>query len=266
MKKSYFITGACGGLGRTVAADLAKRGDQIFASDIDRKALQGLQQEEAVQPIFLDVTDSGSARTARLLLEESGITLDGIVCAAGVYVGGPLLEVAGEEILRAININVMGAVNVVRELYPLIKTGGRIVLVSSESTRVAVPFTGPYVMSKTALEAYADTLRRELLPAGIQVTVVQPGAIRTPLLETAAQSLRLRPKHQMYEKGLKKAASVLQATSRMGMDPSRVAGVIVRALDSRRPMRRKRIGNDRPRALLSRLPTPLVDALIRGFL
>jgi NAD(P)-dependent dehydrogenase (short-subunit alcohol dehydrogenase family) len=74
--------------------------------------------------------------------------LDGIVCAAGVYFGGPLPDAADDEIRRALDINLMGAVTVVKELHSLLGKGSRVVLVSSGSTRVAVPFTGPYVMSK----------------------------------------------------------------------------------------------------------------------
>lgn len=266
MEKAYLVTGACGGLGRAVTSALAERGARVFASDIDREALAQSRESAAIHPLFVDVTRAGSAAQARTEIQKTAISLDGIVCAAGVYVGGPLLGVSDDEIRRAFDINVMGAVNIVRELFPLLKSGSRIVLISSESTRAAVPFTGPYAMSKCALEAYADTLRRELLPFGIRVTVIQPGAIRTRLLESAAESLTTNSRLPVYRRGLSSAASVLEKSARKGMQPAHVADLIVRTLESRRPLRLRRVGNDPARALLSMLPPSLIDALVGKFL
>lgn len=266
MDKAYFVTGACGGLGKAVTTALAERGAHVFAADIDREALAQFPDKEVLHPLFVDVTDSASTDRARMEIEKSALRLDGIVCAAGVYVGGPLLDVSDDDIRKVLDINVMGAVTVVRELFPLLRAGSRVVFVSSESTRVAVPFTGPYVMSKCALEAYADTLRRELLPFGIRVSVIQPGAIRTRLLTSAAQSLTGGSRFHVYDRGLASAAAVLEKTTRKGMEPAHVARIILRTLESRRPLRLRRVGNDPARAFLSLLPTPLIDALIRRFL
>lgn len=266
MGKTYFISGACGGLGGAVTTELVKREARVFAADIDRQGLRKLPPVAAMSPIYLDVSDAVSVRQARAEIETVTDSLDGIICAAGIYAGGPLLETGDEELRRAFNVNVIGAVAVVRELFPLLREGARIVLVSSESTRVAVPFTGPYVMSKCALEGYADTLRRELLPFGIRVTVIQPGAIRTHLLKTAEESLVAVPRNPAYSKGLRRAAAVLRKTADTGMDAAHVAKVIANSLDSRRPFRRIRVGNDTARALLSYLPSPVIDFLVRRFL
>ena len=266
MGQTYFITGACGGLGSAVTTELMNRGARVFASDIDDRGLSQLPRSAAVSRLHLDVSDAASVRQAREKIAAATDSLDGIVCAAGIYAGGPLLEASDEAVRRAVDVNVIGVVTVVRELFSLLREGSRIVLVSSESTRVAVPFTGPYVMSKCALEAYADTLRRELLPFGIRVTVVQPGAIRTHLLETAAESLAATPRNPVYRRGLGRAAAVLQKTAGSGMEAARVAKVIAGAFQSRRPLRRIRIGNDAARALLSYLPSPLIDFLVGRFL
>jgi len=265
-KKFFLVTGACGGLGSAVTDLLAAGGSQVYAADSDGEALGTLASKEHVRPLLLDVRDSSSLSEACDLIQQSAPRLDGIVCGAGVYIGGPLLNVAEDEIRRALDVNVMGAVLVVQHLFPLLREGSRLVFISSESTRVAVPFTGPYVMSKRALEAFADTLRRELLPLGIGVTVVQPGAIRTPLLSSAARSLASDLALPIYRKGLQSAASVLENEKRTGLDPARVAQVIVHVLESRRPPLLCRIGNDPARALLSHLPARWIDALVRRFL
>jgi NAD(P)-dependent dehydrogenase (short-subunit alcohol dehydrogenase family) len=266
MAKTYLITGACGGLGEALTRLLAGRGASVFAADVNTDALGRLSAVERVRPLFLDVTDPCSAQQARSVIQQSASSLDGIVCSAGVYVGGPLLDVPEKEIRRALDVNVMGAVLVVKELFPLLREGSRVVFVSSESTRAAMPFTGPYVMSKCALEAFAETLRRELLPLGIRVTIIQPGAIRTSLLTNAAQSLNGHSAFPIYRRALQNAARVLGSEMKTGMEPVRVARLIARVLESQAPRRLCRVGNDPLRAFLSHLPVPLIDALVGKFL
>ena len=265
--RSFLVTGACGGLGSAVTAMLAARGAFVFAADADTDALARLPRNERTLSVVMDVTDPGSVRTAREALQQSEAGLDGIVCAAGIYAGGPLIEVPGEVVRRALDVNVMGAVRVVNEFFPLLREGrGRIVFISSESTRVALPFTGPYVMSKRALEAYAETLRRELARLGTRVTVIQPGAIRTSLLRSAARSLDAESALPLYREAMRRARKVLEREIDSGMEPARVARVIVHALECRWPRRLVRVGNDPLRALLSYLPSSWVDALVRKFL
>jgi NAD(P)-dependent dehydrogenase (short-subunit alcohol dehydrogenase family) len=265
MGKTYLVTGACGGLGRAVTDALAGRGAVVFAADMDREALRRLPRSASIHPVPVDVADPGSVRRATMEVQEAASRLDGIVCAAGVYVGGPLLAVSERDARRALDVNVLGAVFVTQGFFPLLHAGGRVVLVSSESTRAAMPFTGPYVMSKRAVEAFGETLRREMLPFGIRVTIIQPGAIRTALLESAAESLRGGSAPPVYRDALAKAGAVLKKEMRTGMEPARVADVIVHALNSRRPRRLLRVGNDPARALLSRLPPSWIDALVRRF-
>jgi len=260
------VTGAAGGLGSAVTAALASEETVVFASDADAVLLKKLSGKESVRPLVMDVTDPASVRAARAEVQGAAARLDGIVFAAGIYVGGPLLDIEARHVRRALEVNVMGAVLVAKEFVPLLRPGGRLVFISSESTRAAMPFTGPYVMSKKALEAYADTLRRELLPLGIGVTVIQPGAVRTPLLSSAAASLTSESARPAYRDALRKGKAVLEREMRTGMEPARVAGVIVRVLGRRRPRLLYRVGNDLPRALLSRLPAAWIDALVRRFL
>lgn len=142
-QKSFLVTGACGGLGSAVTGMLADRGAVVFAADANRESLAQLLPSERVRPLALDVTDSRSLRDARAAIQQSAASLDGIVCAAGVYVGGPLLHVAEEQVRRALDVNVMGAVLVVQMLFPLLREGSRLVFVSSESTRAALPLPAP---------------------------------------------------------------------------------------------------------------------------
>ena len=264
--RTYLVTGACGGLGAAVTDVLVSRGATVFAADCRRAVLNRWPPSRSVRPLLMDVTDAASITRARRAIQRSAAVLDGIICAAGIYTGGPLLDVADEELRRVLDVNVRGAAQVVRELMPLLRRGGTLVFVSSESTRVLMPFTGPYVISKRALEAYAETLRRELFPLGIRVTVIQPGAIRTPLLGSAAQSLKSDSARAVYRGALRSAEQVLLREMETGMDPARVAGVIARALERRRPRRRLRVGNNRLRAFIGFLPASWLDVFLRRFL
>jgi NAD(P)-dependent dehydrogenase (short-subunit alcohol dehydrogenase family) len=265
--RTYLVTGACGGLGSSITTQLAARGAFVFAADADAHALKRFPRSKSTLPILMDVTDQGSVRRARETLQQLEAGLDGIICAAGIYAGGPLIEVTEEIMRRTLDVNVMGAFRVVNEFFPLLRNGrGRILLVSSESTRAALPFTGPYVISKRALETYAETLRRELLKLGTGVTVIQPGAIRTPLLKSAAGTLEKGSALPMYSAAMLRARRVLEKEMRTGMPPARVARVIVRSMECRRPRRLIRVGNNPLRALLSFLPASWIDALIRRFL
>jgi NAD(P)-dependent dehydrogenase (short-subunit alcohol dehydrogenase family) len=125
-----------------------------------------------------------------------------------------------------------------------------------------MPFNGPYTVSKTALQAYADSLRRELMLLGVPVVLVMPGAIRTPLLAGAKETTARHHSETLFapQRGL--VHRMLVSEYERAMEPSRVATVVAHALHAARPRPCYRVGNDPLRALLSRLPATWVDRLI----
>lgn len=265
--ENFLVTGACGGLGARVMELLAARGARVFAADRDLHALARLPASALLVPVPMDVAVRASVAEARERIAGLAGRIDGIVCAAGIFAGGPLVEMAEEEVQQALDVNVMGAFRVVREFYPLLDAEcGRIVLISSESARAGMPFTGPYAMSKRALEAYADSLRRELSSLGIRVSVIQPGAFRTALLARAREALGRGSAGSPFAGALDRAGQMLDRESKKGMAPDRVARLVVHALACARPRSRYRVGNDPLRALLAGLPAPCADALIGRFL
>jgi len=261
------VTGACGGLGARVTELLVARGALVFAADRDEPGLSRMAASPSLIPVCMDVTSRASVARASERLAGVVGRLDGVVCAAGVFAGGPLVEIAEEEVQNALDVNVMGAFRVVREFYPqLSAAGGRIILISSESTRSVMPFTGPYSMSKSALEAYADSLRRELQSLGIRVSVIQPGAFRTTLLARAREALDRGTAASPFAAPLDRARDMLDRELERGMAPDRVARLVIHALECARPRPRYRVGNDPLRALLAALPATWDEALIRKFL
>ncbi|MCX7032070.1 MAG: SDR family NAD(P)-dependent oxidoreductase [Spirochaetes bacterium] len=265
--RHVLVTGAGGGLGAGVCDQLAASGDTVFATDRDPDALRALKGRLGVVPLRMDVTASGDVARARKKIEAMTDGLDGLVCCAGIFQAGALIEADEKEMERALDINVMGAFRTVQAFFPLLtKRSGTVVLVGSELSHCAMPFNGPYTVSKCALQAYADALRRELMFIGMHVVALQPGAIRTALLSSACSTMEGRKDRTLFPAQFDVMRRMLSREWETGMEPADVARVVVRALHSRKPRAIYRVGNDPFRAILGKLPASWTDGLIRVFI
>jgi NAD(P)-dependent dehydrogenase (short-subunit alcohol dehydrogenase family) len=272
-KKGVIVTGASSGIGEACALHLSQLGFRVFAG-VRRLADGKVLQEQAVgslSPVILDVTVpetiSAAANQIRAEIEDSGLA--GLVNNAGIAVAAPLEFVPLEALRRQLEVNVIGQIAVTQAFMPLLrKNQGRVVFVSSISGRIASPLLGPYAASKFALEALADALRRELIPWGIQVSVIQPGRINTPIwdksLAAAEDLLNTMPgeAHRLY--GNMISSAVEGARHPAGGAPmEEVNRAVVHALTAARPRTRYLIGRDaRIGAAFARLlPDRLIDRL-----
>jgi NAD(P)-dependent dehydrogenase (short-subunit alcohol dehydrogenase family) len=267
------VTGACGGLGSAVTALLAARGITVFAADLEAALRARKEWPQNVFPISMDVTDASSVAAALSGVaavaqagpaRDTGDGLDGLACCAGVFTGGPLAEASEEALLRAFDVNVAGAHRLVAAAFPhLAPRSGTVVLISSESARFAMPFNGPYTVSKYALEAYADCLRRELLLTGMRVVIVQPGSFRSGLVTGAGAAVGAPREGSPFARQVEMVRGMLVKEWNRGMAPEKVARVVVHALLANRPRARYRVGNNRLRMLMRFLPTRAADAAIK---
>jgi nucleoside-diphosphate-sugar epimerase len=186
------VTGAGGGLGLAVATQLAERGVVVYAADVDPEALARCQAP-GVRHLALDVTDPESVRRAveRVAAEEDG-GVDLLVNVAGLLRPGALEEQPWADVELQFAVNALGPLALARAVAPAMRGRGygRIVNVSSTNGFMVTPFMGAYSASKYALEAVSDALRLELAPWGIEVAVVQPGAMRTAFSARAKDALR----------------------------------------------------------------------------
>lgn len=269
------ITGASTGIGRACALYLDRLGFQVFAGvrrASDGEALQG-QASGRLQPLFIDVTDAGliSAAVETVAAAVGRAGLAGLVNNAGIAVGGPLEFIPVEKFRQQIEINVVGQVAVTQAFLPLLRAGrGRVVNMGSISGRVATPMLGPYAASKFALEALTDSLRGELRPWGIEVSIVEPGAIATPIWNksvSAAEAMidGFPPEaFDLYGPSLDRLRAAILQTGQRGLPAETVARVVAHALTARRPKTRYLIGRDaRLGAFLARLlPDRLRDRLL----
>src|SRR3989442_13133999 len=177
--------GACAGLGPASGRPLAGRrgGFRVFGT-VRRAEDEAALERAGVTAVRMDVTDSASIARAREQVERvlAGAPLAGLVNNAGIPAAGPLELFPLDELRRVLEVNLVGAVAVTQAFLPLPKASrGRLVNMSSVAGRGALPFLGPYAASKFGLEAISDSLRRELLPFGVKVIVIEPGTFKTAI-------------------------------------------------------------------------------------
>lgn len=273
--RAVVITGASTGIGAACALHLDGLGFQVFAGV--RKVLDGealrKRASPRLTPLPLDVTDERSIRNAAALVErrvgEAG--LFGLVNNAGVAVAGPLEAVPIPDLRRQLEINVIGQVAVTQAFLPLIrKARGRIVNMGSIAGRATMPLIGPYSASKFALEALTDALRLELKPWGIRVSIIEPGAVATPIWEKsqrdgAALKAAASPAIiELYRDAIAAVEQAVAEAARRAIPPDAVARAVEHALLAPRPKARYLVGTDaKIRALMAKLlPDRLADRLL----
>lgn len=188
---TVLITGASTGIGEACALRMDHAGYMVFAGvrrEADGEKLRE-KSSSRLSPIMLDVTDTASieraAETVRATVGESGLT--GLVNNAGISVPCPIEFIPLRDLRLQLEVNVVGQVAVTQAFLPLLRQSrGRIVLMSSLCGFISMPGLDAYNASKHALEAIADVLRRELQPAGVRVSIVQPVFISTPIWEKSS--------------------------------------------------------------------------------
>lgn len=265
MRYGVVVTGASSGIGAAIARKLSA--ERMLAFGSVRRPEHGRRLEEhGVTPIMMDVTDRDSIARAVAAVEASlGDTpLLGLVNNAGIPVVGPLECIPLEEVRRAFDVNVLGALAATQAFLPLLRRArGRVVNISSISGRLALPFMGPYAASKFALEALSDSLRRELVPAGVSVTVIEPGSIRTPIWQKVLDLDFAYLRDTPYEGIIRRIQAETTASSARGLSPDRVAGAVARALTEDPPPIRVPVVRSRVRWRLRRwLPDRWMDRII----
>jgi NAD(P)-dependent dehydrogenase (short-subunit alcohol dehydrogenase family) len=273
--RTYVITGASTGIGRASAEHLDSLGHRVFAGVRSDAAVEELRNagSERLTPLRIDVTDAGSIEAAAQEVTEAlgSEGLDGLVNNAGIAVASPMEFVPIEELRRQIEVNLIGQVAVTQAFLPLLRQArGRIVNVSSIGGRVASAFFGPYNASKYGLEAVSDSLRQELRPWGIEVSVVEPGPIATPIwekgVETADELIDRASADQiaLYKQQIEAMRGAARQANERGSPPQKIARVIEKALTARRPRTRYLVGTPaRVQFLASRiLPTRAFDRMV----
>jgi NAD(P)-dependent dehydrogenase (short-subunit alcohol dehydrogenase family) len=260
-RPSVLVTGASTGIGRATAERLRDAGWLVYASVRN----EGEAPANTLELVF-DVTDADAIGRAAAQVDE----LDALVDNAGIAIAAPLEFLPPEELTRQLDVNVVGQLRVLQAFLPkLRRSRGRIVLMGSIGGRSALPFIGAYAMSKFALEAMADSLRLEVAPFGVRVTIVEPGTIATPIWTKPQRNVQEFPPQaaELYGARIDKFRRLAAQRSSKGVPPVEVARVVEQALVSEKPRTRYVVGPDaRRRARVQRLPDRWRDAVLTRFL
>lgn len=273
-KKTVVITGASSGIGRSSVSRMVQSGWRVFATV--RKEQDGDQLRSdfgtIITPVTMDVTNrtsvTAAAEQVASLLQDSG--LDGLVNVAGVGKVRPVEYMTQDDLQEIFDINVFGQIAVTQAFLPLLRTArGRIVNISSVGAHIAIPFGSLINATKSAFGILNDTLRLELHPFGIHVSVVEPGAIKTPAVEKTLGDveavIRSLPPQGAAQYGnmLRDFARRAYKREMNGSSPDVVAQAIQHALTAERPRTRYRVGKHATllATLAAFLPDRLLDAI-----
>lgn len=265
-KKTVFITGGAGGLGGATARYLAEREWQVFAADFAEDALEVIGKEPGITPVHLDVTDTASVQAAADSVGQEVDGLDGLVNFAGILAVGSLIEIEEQALARVLDVNVMGTFRVNRAFFPLVLARkGRIINISSETGwQSGMPFNGPYAMSKHAIEAYSDSLRRELMFLGVPVIKIQPGPFKTDMVASIERNFSEAAEDSThFHELLTKLKDMTVKEQEQANDPDIIAESVHTALTSSITWPAYSVKPDRQRAAMSLLPDWVTDPLLK---
>lgn len=227
----YLVTGANGGMGKTICRLLSDRGDTVVGID-----LRVPEEPTPWTVLSADLSDVSSLDAAFSTIAAGG-GLDGVIHAAGLYDLGSLVEMNEAAFLRVFNVNLFGAYRVNRFALPLFNPGARVVLITSELAPLSpLPFTGIYAITKTALDRYADALRMELQLLGFPVVTIRPGAVDTGMLPASTRALdRFCDSTRLYPVNAARFKKIVERVEAKKVSPEKLARVVLRSLTARRP-------------------------------
>ena len=273
--RSVVVTGASTGIGWASAKLLLEKGFRVFGSVRKQADAERLKGEFGANftPLMFDITDEAAvlagAREVRAAL--NGETLAGLVNNAGIAVAGPVLELSADQFRHQMEVNVIGPIISTQSFGPLLGTDpslkgpkGRIVMISSVAGKNGNPLTPAYSASKHAIEGLSESLRRELMLFGIDVIIVAPGPVKTPIWSKGQDSFDMsKYKNSPYLPALQKVTAYMQHLDSIGLPPERIAEVVYDALTLPKPKVRYQIAPDPMRHLVTAvLPKRMVDNII----
>jgi NAD(P)-dependent dehydrogenase (short-subunit alcohol dehydrogenase family) len=272
--RSVVVTGASTGIGWASAKLLLDKGFRVFGSvrkPADAERLKG-EFGENFTPLMFDITDEAAvlaaAREVRAAL--NGETLAGLVNNAGIAVAGPVLELSADEFRRQMNVNLIGPIIATQAFGPLLGSDpslkgpkGRIVMISSVAGKNGNPLSSAYSASKHALEGLSESLRRELMLFGIDVVIVAPGPVKTPIWSKAEEVDISTYQNSPYFPALQKVRAFMLQLSSIGLPAENIAETVYQALTLPHPKVRYQVTPDPMRHIITTyLPKRMVDKII----
>jgi len=273
--QSVVVTGVSTGIGWGILKVLIGRGYRVFGSVRKAQDAERLTKEfgEAFVPLLFDITDEAGVQTAAQQVREqlNAGTLFGLVNNAGVAVPAPLMHQPIEDFRKQMEINLIGQLIVTQAFLPLLGTdrslkgqAGRVINMSSVSGKGGYPFLGAYAASKFALEGFSESLRRELMLYGIDVIIIGPGSVATPIWDKAEDLDISIYSGTEYAEAIRRIYKYMIEDGRNGYPPEKVGEVVLHALTTPKPHVRYAVvpGNPIRRFIQRLLPKRVIDRII----
>ena len=272
--QSVVITGASTGIGWATAKLLLDRGFRVFGSVRKQADADRLKREFGANftALRFDVTNEAAVRGAAHQVRRAlrGETLFGLVNNAGIAVAGPVLELAADEFRRQMEVNVIGPIIATQAFGPLLGSDpslkgkpGRIVMISSVAGKNGNPLISAYSASKHAIEGLSEGLRREMMLFGIDVIIIAPGAVKTPIWAKAEEVDFSAYKNSPFFPALERIRKFMLQLGEKGLPPEKIAERIADVLTSASPKVRYTITPEPLTHLMAAiLPKRMVDRIV----
>ena len=246
MTKYVVVTGASSGIGRGCVKVLIQRGFHVFGSVRKKADADGLIKEfdDKVTPLIFEATDVAAVKEAADKVKSivGDTVLSGLVNNAGVAVTGPMMHMPIDEFRYQIEINTVGPIIAIQAFLPLlgavnppVENPGRIINITSMAGVRAAPFFGPYSASKHALEAISGSLRQELMLFGVDVIIIGPGAVATPIWNKAEKVDNSQYDNTDYKQSYKKMNDFMSAMGPQGIPVEKVGELVHHTITTDKP-------------------------------
>lgn len=244
--QNVVVTGVSTGIGWGTLKVLTSKGIHVFGSVRKSEDAEHLTNEfgDRFTPLIFDVTNEESILEAaeQVRNQINGNNLLGLVNNAGIAIGGPLMHQPIADFRKQIEVNLIGQLTVTQAFLPLLGTDsefqgkpGRIINIGSVSGKIASPFLGAYAASKFGLEAVSEALRRELAIYGIDVVIIGPGSIATPIWDKAEKTDFSQYENTKFAVPIQKFLDYALKTGRSGYSPETVGELIWQTLTVKKP-------------------------------
>ena len=249
------VTGVSTGIGWGITKTLTQKGLHVFGSMRKAADAERLAKDFPAYftPVLFDVTDESAVRAGAESVRAAlcGQTLLGLVNNAGIATPGPVLHQPLKDYRQQIEVNLIGAFTVSQAFAPLLGADrslqgkpGRIVNITSLGGKIGSPFLSGYCSAKHGLEGLSESLRRELLMYGIDVIIVGPGAVKTPIWDKAEAMDTSAYARTDYGPAMKKLSEFMARGASDGLPVERVGELVHRALTTARPKVRYALAPD----------------------
>jgi NAD(P)-dependent dehydrogenase (short-subunit alcohol dehydrogenase family) len=274
--KDVVVTGVSTGIGWATAKVLISKGFRVFGSVRKQTDADRLQIEfgNGYVPLLMDIADADAVRQAAQKVGSmiGDRNLVGLVNNAGIVVSGPLLHLRPSEYRRQLEVNMISPLVVIQAFAPLLGTdkkrrgrAGRIVIMSSTVAKVVIPLLGAYSASKAGLEGMSEALRRELMLFGIDLVIIEPGTVNTPMYDKGEKEDLSEFKQTEYWEAVQNFQKFIVAEARNnGLPPERLGEAVHVALTTEKPKARYAVVPQRFKnwTLPRLLPVRMLDAAI----